>query len=83
MNASDFNGFVVLEGPKRKKHKINGDWGEPAKNPPILKLVLSLEFKNSNFRNGGNLPSFDMDESFYSKIWSSYLFSNFLNVYGS
>ena len=37
-----------LEGLKRKKNKIKCDWGEPAKNPLILKLVFSLEFKNSN-----------------------------------
>ena len=30
-----------LKGLKRKKHKIKGDWGEPAKNPPMLKLVFS------------------------------------------
>ena len=49
----------------------------------MLKLVFSLELKNSNFRNGGNLLSFYMDESFYSEFWSGYLFSNFLNVDGS
>ena len=49
----------------------------------MLKLVFSLELKNSNFKSGENLPSFDMDESFYSEFWSGYLFSNFLNVDGS
>ena len=29
-----------LEGLKRKKHKIKGDWGELAKNTPMLKLVF-------------------------------------------
>ena len=33
---------------KRKKHKIKGDRGEPAKNPSNLKLVFSLKLKNSN-----------------------------------
>lgn len=65
------------------KHKIKCDWDEPAKNHLMLKLVFSLELKNSNFRSDGNLPSFDMDESFYSELWSGYLFSNFLNVDGS
>ena len=68
---------------KRKKHKIKGDRYEPAKNPSVLKLVFSLELKNSNFRSGGNLLSFDIDESFYSEFWSGYLFSNFVNVDGS
>ena len=72
-----------MEGLKRKKHKIKGDQGEPAKNPLMLKLVFSLELKNSNFRSGGKLLSFDMDEFFYSELWSGYLFSNFLNVDGS
>ena len=49
----------------------------------MLKLVFSLELKNSNFRSGENLPSFDMGESFCSEFWSGYLFSNFLNVDGS
>ena len=72
-----------LKGLKRKKHKIKCDRGEPAKNPSILKLVLPLELKNSNFRSSGNLPSFDVDKSLYSELWSGYLFGNFLNVYGS
>ena len=72
-----------MEGLKRKKYKFKGDWGELAKNPSILKLVFSLELKNSNFRGSGNLLSFDVDESLYSEPWSGYLFSNFLNVYGS
>ena len=71
-----------LKGLKRKKHNIKGDWDELAKNPPMLKLVFSLELKNSNFRGGENLHSFDMDESFYSELQNGYLFSNFLNVDG-
>ena len=63
-----------------KKETQDQRW---AKNPSMLKLVFSLELKNSNFRSGENLPSFDMDESFYSEHWSGYLFSNFLNVDGS
>ena len=46
----------------------------------MLKLVFSLGLKNSNFKNGENLPLFDTDESFYSEFWSDYLFSNFLNI---
>ena len=46
----------------------------------MLKLGFSLELKNSNFRSDGNLPSFDIDESFFSELWSGYLFSNFLDV---
>ena len=49
----------------------------------MLNLVFPLELKNSNFRGSENLPSFDMDEFFYSEFWSGYLFSNFLNVYES
>ena len=72
-----------MEGLKRKKHEIKGDWGESAKNPSMLKLVFPLELKNSNFRSSGNLPLVNVDESLYSELWSGYLFSNFLNVYGS
>ena len=72
-----------MEGLKRKKHKIKGDRGEPAKNPTMFKLVFSLELKNSNSMSGENLPSFDMVESFYGKFWSGYLFSNSPNVGGS
>ena len=72
-----------LENLKRKKHKIKCDQGELAKNPLMLKLVFPLELKNSNFRSSGNLPSFDVDKSLYSELWSGYLFGNFLNVYGS
>ena len=46
----------------------------------MLKLVFFLELRNSNFKSGENLLSFDMDESFYNEFWSGYLFSNFLNV---
>ena len=46
----------------------------------MLKLVFSLGLKNSNFKNGENLPLFDTDESFYSEFWSDYLFCNFLNI---
>ena len=72
------NGY--LEGLKRKKHKIKGDWGESAKNPPMLKLVFPLELKNSNFKSNGNLLRFDVDESLYREPWSGYLFSNFPNI---
>ena len=48
-----------------------------------LSQFFSLELKNSNFRCSGNLLSFDLDESLYSEFWSSYLFSNFLNMCGS
>ena len=72
-----------MECLKRKKHKIKGDWSKLAKNSPMLELVFPLELKNSNFRSRGNLLSFDVDESLYSELWSGYLFSNFLNVYGS
>jgi len=72
-----------LKGLRRNKHKIKGDRGEPAKNSPILKLVFPPELKNSNHRNSGNLLSFDVVESLFSELWSGYLFSNFLDVYGS
>ena len=48
--------YGSLEGLKRKKHKIKCDQSKPVKNPPMLKLVFSLEFRNSNYRNGENLP---------------------------
>ena len=78
------NNYLESLGNKKKKKKpIKDDRGGPGKNPLILKLVFSLEFKNFNFRGGGNLLSFDMDESFNSEFWSGYLFSNFLNMDGS
>ena len=87
LNASGFNGLVVVWKAWKERNTIwvfsLGNQGESAKNPPMLKLVFSLELKNSNFRSSGKLPSFHMDESFYSELWCGYLFSNFLNVYGS
>ena len=68
---------------EKKENKIKGDRGEPAKNLPLLKLVFFLEFKNSNFRSSGNLPSFDVNKSLYSELWSGYLFGNFLYMFGS
>ena len=68
---------------EKKETRIKGDRGELVKDPLMLKLVFPLELKNSNFRSSGNLLSFDADESFYNEPWSGYLFSNFLNVYGS
>ena len=72
-----------LLGRPEKKHKIKGDRGEPAKNPPMFKLVFPLELKNSNFRSSGNLLRFDVNESLYRELWSSYLFSNLPNICGS
>ena len=84
LNTPGFNGLVVVwKAWKERNTKIKGDRGEPAKNPLMLKLVFPLELKNSNFRSSGNLISFDVDESLYGELWSGYLFSNFLNVYGS
>ena len=48
-------GLDCLEGLKRKKHKIKGDCGELAKNPSMLKLVFSLEIRNSNSISGEKL----------------------------
>ena len=69
-----------LKGLKRKKYKIKNDRGEPAKNRPMLKLVFSLKLNSSNFKDSGNLLSFDVNESLYSEFWSACLFGNFLNV---
>ena len=49
-------GLRLLGRLERKKHKIKGDWGEPAKNPLMLKLVFSLELGNSNSISGETLP---------------------------
>ena len=69
--------------PEKKETQDYGDWGEPTKNPLMLKFVFPLELKNSNFRSSGNLLSFNVDESLHSDLWSGYLFSNLLDVYGS
>ena len=66
-----------------KKTQNQGDQGELAKNPPIIKLVFSLKLRNSNLRSGEILLWIDMAESFYSEFWSGYLFGNFSNVGGS
>ena len=44
-----------LLGRPEKKYKIKGDRGEPAKNPPMLKLVFSLEIRNFNSISGEKL----------------------------
>ena len=49
-------GLRLLGRLERKKHKIKGDRGKPTKNPPMIKLVFSLELKNSNSISGENLP---------------------------
>ena len=41
MNAPGFNGLMITWKTWKERHQIKGDWGEPAKNPPILKLVFS------------------------------------------
>ena len=84
LNAPGFNGLLVVwKARKERNTNIKDNRGELAKNPPMLKLVFPLELKNSNFRSSGNLISFDVDESLYGELWSGYLFSKFLNVYGS
>ena len=65
-------GLWLLGRPKKKETQ-DQRWPE----------WIGQELKNSNFRSGGNLPSFDMVESFYSELWNGYLFSNFHNVDGS
>ena len=41
LNISGFNGLVVAWNAwKEKWHKIKGDRGESAKNPPMFKLVF-------------------------------------------
>ena len=47
-NASNFNGLNDLKG---KKEAIEGDQGEPAKDPPTVKLVFSLGLKYSEWMN--------------------------------
>ena len=73
-----------LKGIKRKKHKIKGDWGEPTKNPPMLKLIFSYNSRLPTFEERWqNLLSFEMDESLYNEPWSGYLIGNFLKQHGS
>ena len=43
LNDPDFKGLVISwKAWKEKWNKIKGDWGGPAKNPPMLKLVSLL-----------------------------------------
>jgi len=50
LNAPGFNGLVVAWNAwKEKWHKIKGDRGESAKNPPMLKLVSLLNSRIPTF----------------------------------
>ena len=51
--------WLLGRSERKKWHKIKGDRGKPTKNPSMLKLVLFLKLKNSNFfRNNQNLLRF-------------------------
>ena len=50
-NASGYgDGFLVL---KRKERTIKGNWCNPTKDPPTVKLIFSLEHKEGKILNGG------------------------------
>jgi len=73
--------FKRLEKKETQDHRY---WGEPAKNPPMLKLVLSYNLRIPTFEERGqNLLSFEVDESLYSEPWNGYLIGNFLKLHGS
>ena len=74
-------GLWLLRRPEKKETQDQRWPGWTNQKPSDA--YFSLELKNSNFRSGGNLLSFNMDKSFYSEFWSGYLFSNFLNVDGN
>ena len=44
LNAPGFNGLILAWKAWKRKNTIKGDWGGPAKNPSMLKLVFSLNF---------------------------------------
>ena len=73
-----------MEGLKRRKQWIKGDWGGPAKNPLMLKLVfVNWKLKNSQlFWNSENLTLFCLDVSLYSRPYIGYLFGYRPNICG-
>ena len=38
--------IIMVVNPEKKERIIKGDWCDPAKDPPMVKLVLSLGYKN-------------------------------------
>ena len=36
---------VMVENPRKKERIVKGDWCDPAKDPPTVKSVFSLEHK--------------------------------------
>ena len=49
-NKLDGADFDDLEGLKKKKTNIKGDWGWPATNPPMMNLVLLFQkYRIPNF----------------------------------
>ena len=68
-------GLLVVMKTCEDEHTVKGDWGGPAKNPPMTKLVSPknrvptlLEVKSQN----AHLPWFDSDWSLYREPWSGY-----------
>ena len=52
----DSMGLWLLGRLEKKEAQDQRLPGEPAKNPPMLKLVFSLELRNSDSISGENLP---------------------------
>ena len=54
-NALDYgDGFLVL---KRKERTVKGDQCNPAKDPPMVRSIFSLEHKEEKILNGGTYLS--------------------------
>ena len=69
LNALGFNGLVIAWEAWKEKDRIKGDRDEPAKNPPMLKLVFFLwNVRIPIFGIHENLPPLDVDECLYSVL---------------
>ena len=51
-----FRASTVVGWPEKEEMTIKGDQGKSAKDPPTVKLVFSLEHKDSGWMNSENVP---------------------------
>ena len=49
--AGMLRAMLMAIGSKKKERTVNGDWCNPAKGPPTVKSVFSLEHKGGKIVN--------------------------------
>ena len=76
--------FDDLEGLKKKKRKIRGDRGQPATNPPLIKLVFYSEIGNSKLMGivSGKTYLCLSEIPVFIGSENGYLLNNFPYLYG-